>query len=82
MHSDQSEYEFDDDDSRVSIGRNSNYIADPCPANVVQRSYERRSYDEPRKHNLNNSSNDWHLDRSKENIMKGVFIHNLDRTSM
>ena len=65
MHSDQSEYEFDDDDSRVSIGRNSNYIADPCPANVVQRSYERRSYDEPRKRTFNDSSDDRQSDRSE-----------------
>jgi len=65
MHSDQSEYEYDDDDSRVSIGRNSNYIADTRPSNVVQRSHERQSYDERRNRTLNDSSNDRNSDHSE-----------------
>jgi hypothetical protein len=65
MHSDQSKYEYDEDDSQESVGRNRNYIADTCPGNVVQRSHERRSYDEPRKRTLNDSSDDRHSDRSE-----------------
>ncbi len=45
MNSDQSEYEYDEDDSRESLGRNRNYIADTFPGNVVQRSHERWNYD-------------------------------------
>jgi hypothetical protein len=73
MHSDQSEYDFDGDDSQVSVGRNSNYIADTCPSNVVQRSHERQSYDERRKRTLNNSSDDRHSDRSERRMNERSF---------
>ena len=73
MHSDQSEYEYDDDDSRVSVGRNSNYIADTRPSNVVQRSHERQSYDERRKRSLNDSSDDRHSDHSNRRLNERSF---------
>jgi hypothetical protein len=73
MHSDQSKYEFDEDDSQVSVGRNSNYIADTCPSNVIQRSHERRSYDEWQKCTLNDLSDDWHSDCSERRMNERGF---------
>ena len=47
------------------LERNRNYIADTRPGNVVQRSHERRSYDERRKRTSNDSSDDRHSDHSE-----------------
>ena len=73
MHSDQSENEFDDDDSQSSIERNSNYIADTRPSKVLQRNHDRQSYDERRKRSLNDSSDDRHSDRSNRRINERSF---------
>lgn len=64
MNDDESEIESEDD-SHDDLRRNRNYIADTRPGNVVQRSNERRSYDERPRRTLNDSYDDRHSDRSE-----------------